>query len=169
MAPGSVARRRGIRAAGLAASVAVMVLSSALATTRPAMAAPGDLDPRFAIGGLAIDGASGRFEAVTTQPDGKIVVAGTGWSNDMADFQVVRYSATGALDPTFGAGGRARSDLGRNELGTAVAVQRDGKIVVGGMQTDVLGEARGQGLVARYLADGTLDSTFGTGGWSSAR
>lgn len=166
MALNGVARRRGGRVTGLAVSLAILVLSSALATAGPALAAPGDLDPGFATGGLAIEAAPpGRFNAMTIQPDGKIVAVGPGWRNDKMDFQVVRYTTGGRRDPTFGVDGRVLSDLGQHEEATAVVVQPDGKIVVGGIQDwDYLNPRYGMGRLARYNADGTLDTTFGKGG-----
>src|SRR3954463_12897964 len=57
-------------------------------------------------------------------------------------------AAPGDLDVTFGVGGRQVTDLGGGDVAVAVAVQPDGKLVVG-----VTG-------LARYAADGTLDPTF---------
>src|SRR5262249_17355903 len=80
-----------------------------------------------------------------------------------SDFAVARYNPSGSLDPTFGTGGRTTTDfLGANDIGNSVALLSTGKIVVAGavshraLKSDI-------GL-ARYNSDGTLDSTFGTGG-----
>ena len=67
-------------------------------------------------------------------------------------------AADGDLDPTFGHGGRVTTDFSLNDRANAVAIQADGKIIaagsgVGGLLT-----------LARYNADGTLDSTFGDNG-----
>lgn len=143
------------------------VLSTIVATVAPASAAPGDLDPGFAGGGLAVDHASpGRYEAVAIQGDRKIVVAGMGWRNERMDVQIVRYLSSGARDPSFGDGGRTLSDFGQDEQATAVAIQADGKIVIGGTRSyDWTNPGVGAGMVARYNVDGSLDVTFGTGGW----
>jgi uncharacterized delta-60 repeat protein len=75
--------------------------------------------------------------------------------------------AAGMLDPTFGAGGSVSTDFGRTSTTTdwaeAVAVQADGKIVVAG-EVDPLDEPGSDFAVARYNADGSLDTSFGTGG-----
>lgn len=69
----------------------------------------------------------------------------------------------GALDPTFGAGGRVRTDFGRIDGIEDLAVQSDGKIVaVGTTQQPVTFDD--QFALARYTRDGSLDATFGTGG-----
>ena len=103
-----------------------MVLATVLAVARPAIALPGDLDPGFATGGLAIEGAPpGRFQAVTTQVDRKVVAADIGWRNDQMDFQVVRYSSAGVRAPSFGLDGRVLSDFGQHEEALAVTLQPD--------------------------------------------
>lgn len=167
MAASGASRHRGGSASGLAVSVAIMALSSLLATARPAIAAPGHLDPSFGTDGVAVEATPpGNFEAMTRQPDGKIVTVGPGWRNDMMDFQIVRYTTRGVRDGTFGHDGRAFLDLGQYEMARAVTLQPDGKILVAGTKSpDWLSPRLGQGLVARYNSDGTLDTTFGTGGW----
>lgn len=88
---------------------------------------------------------------VAIQPDGRIVVAG----NSDGDLAVARLDPGGGLDDTFSGNGKATLDLGGSVSGLGVAVQGDGKIVVAGTNNDV--------ILARYLADGTLDTTFGGG------
>jgi uncharacterized delta-60 repeat protein len=64
-----------------------------------------------------------------------------------------------ALDPTFGSGGKVLTNFvgGSGDRGYDMAVQSDGKIIV-------VGQSDGDFAVARYNADGSLDTTFGTGG-----
>ncbi len=70
-------------------------------------------------------------------------------------------AASGDLDPFFGIGGKVTTTTGYSEKGNAMALQTDGKIVVAGVQDVFLG----RGLVVRYNADGSLDTTFGVGGF----
>lgn len=71
---------------------------------------------------------------------------------------VVR-AAAGELDPTFGTGGKVTTNLGGTADGAgAVVVQPDGKILAGGSV-----DGRDFALL-RYKTDGSLDSSFGTGG-----
>jgi uncharacterized delta-60 repeat protein len=71
-------------------------------------------------------------------------------------------AAPGDLDFTFGANGRVTASPGGGpDVARAVAVQRDGKIVIAGEDGD---GARLRFAVARYNADGTPDQTFGRGG-----
>jgi len=72
------------------------------------------------------------------------------------------FAAPAELDSSFGANGRVTTDFdGRNDVGTSLAVQSDGKIVVAGYSFN--GSNDDVALV-RYHADGTLDDSFGTGG-----
>jgi uncharacterized delta-60 repeat protein len=131
-------------------------------------AAAGDLDPSFDGDGTAITdfGSDDVANGVATQADGKIVAAG--YTRDPAngsDFAVARYNRDGSLDSGFGNGGKVQTDFGgSDDRGSAIAVQADGKIVVAGwalvpdvtFYTDV--------ALARYNPDGSLDSSFGSGG-----
>lgn len=69
-------------------------------------------------------------------------------------------AAPGDLDLTFGIGGKVVTTTGYGEIGSAVALQADGKIVVAGAQDAFLG----RGLVVRYNSDGSVDTSFGIGG-----
>src|SRR5205807_3210130 len=95
------------------------------------------------------------------EPDGKIVAVGTtGRLWDPAaqtEFALVRYKATGSLDPSFGAGGIATTQFGPHPWAASAVRQPDGKIVVGG------GTGKAFGL-ARYTSNGSLDPSFGSGG-----
>ncbi len=107
--------------------------------------------------------------AVVLQPDGKILVAGNvyGGTTSRTDFAVVRYNADGSLDQTFGQGGKVRTDFG-SEVGQAmgvdearsIALQSDGKIVVGGNTTGGITYTERQSALVRYNPNGSLDSTF---------
>ncbi|HEY7986383.1 MAG TPA: cadherin-like domain-containing protein, partial [Methylophilaceae bacterium] len=104
--------------------------------------------------------------AVVVQPDGKILVAGTagGTASTAASFAVARYNSDGSLDSTFDGNGKATTNF-TSVLGSAassVALQADGKVVVAGSAQNV---GTGEDFaVARFNADGSLDSTFGTNG-----
>lgn len=99
---------------------------------------------------------------VIFQPDGKIVAIGWEWNNNGSGtpykFLLIRYNTNGNLDQGFGNGGVAAIAFDQYARAVSGVVQPDGKIVVAG-------ESRGDFLVARYLSDGTLDASFGTGGF----
>ena len=98
-------------------------------------------------------------EEAAVQSDGKIVVAGTSG----ADIAVVRYNTDGSLDTSFGADGIVTTDISGADQGEAVALQGDGKILVSGSSQGPSGSAPDFAVV-RYNTDGSLDTSFGTGG-----
>jgi uncharacterized delta-60 repeat protein len=128
--------------------------------------APGDFDGSFGSGGTVVLGVAGmgwNGTSASVQTDGKVLAAG--WAG--AKGLVVRLSgADGSLDPSFGSGGEAAIQMGTGgtplTLLIAMALQPDGKIVVGGYASDA--SEHQQFVVARLNTDGSLDSTFGTGG-----
>lgn len=153
--------RRKRRPVGRSSLMAVALL---LGTASPAFAQVGSLDPSFGTGGKVTHNPGGATipAGLAMQPDQKIVVVGRTITTASPDFLTVRYNADGSLDGSFGTNGILTTDLGDADDANAVVVQRDGKIVVGGVvgRYAITGKV---GLV-RYNSDGTLDSTFGNGG-----
>src|SRR5215468_504855 len=77
----------------------------------------------------------------------------------------VAQAADGDLDPTFGNGGKVKTDFHRsNDLAHGMALQADGKMVVAGITFIGISATGGDFAVARYNTDGTLDTSFGVGG-----
>jgi uncharacterized delta-60 repeat protein len=103
-------------------------------------------------------GDQSGFEAVAVQADQKIVAAGFTASPTMK-FAVVRYNANGSLDTSFDGDGKAITEMlpARHEA-MSIAIQGDGKIVVGGKGYDAAGQ--GYFLLARYNTSGALDASF---------
>ncbi|WP_019925299.1 hypothetical protein [Nocardia sp. BMG111209] len=129
----------------------------------------GQLDAGFGSGGKVFTDFGGKADvaaAVALEPDGRIVVAGTSHGTDTGDnIAVARYTRNGALDPSFGDGGRVSTDLGtRADRADAVAIQPDGKIVVAGSTHDPDPAQGDNFVVVRYGSDGQLDAGFGSGG-----
>ncbi len=130
--------------------------------------AQNNLDPTFGNGGKVITDFNREdyANAVVLQPDGKLIVAGTTGGPTTSDFLIVRYNGDGSLDTSFGNGGKVLTDFGMQDYAHAIAVQPDGKIVAAGVGE---GPSSTNTVLARYNADGSLDSTFGIGGkvtWS---
>src|SRR5262249_30704498 len=137
----------------------------------------GSLDPTFGSGGQVLSSFtnnSATANALTVQADGKIVIAGgtrAANSKTESDFLVARYNADGSLDTTFGSGGFTATDFkSMTDVARAVALQPQtnapskilaaGRIVSGAHAT----VANYDVGLARYNANGTLDTTFGTKG-----
>lgn len=121
----------------------------------------GSLDSSFGGTGIVttpLGGGADQSHSVTLQSDGKIVAAGFSHNGTDQDFGLVRYDTTGALDLTFNTTGIVTTDFGNgDDVGRSVAIQADGKIVVGGWASN------GTNLdyaVARYNTNGSLDNTF---------
>ncbi len=126
----------------------------------------GTLDTTFDFDGKAAVNAGGTFSIgakVALQADGKIVVAGIAYNGSDYDFALVRFNANGAADATFGGGGKVTTPVAASmsDRATGVAIQADGKIVVGGYSG--VGISLDFALV-RYNTDGSLDATFGASG-----
>jgi len=121
----------------------------------------GSLDVNFGTGGTVTTDFGGDDDsgnAVAIQQDGKIVVAGSAGSEENSNFAVARYNRDGSLDVNFGTGGTVTTDFGGDlDFGSAVTLQKDGKIVVAGSSDNDF-------AVARYNTDGSVDMSFGTGG-----
>jgi uncharacterized delta-60 repeat protein len=119
----------------------------------------GSLDPVFGTGGMVtIDvGSAVRGSDVAIQPGGKILVTGfvSGpLGEGVGDFALVRYQPDGALDQTFGAGGVVATDFsGGLDVGRAIALQSNGRIIVAGSTADTFALARYEGwdVVNTYL------------------
>lgn len=80
------------------------------------------------------------------------------------DFALARYNSDGSLDSSFGSAGKVSTDFfGNLDIAVAVALQSDGKIIASGQVFDAPGNNILFGL-ARYNSNGSLDSTFGSGG-----
>ena len=109
-------------------------------------------------------GADNIVQALALQPDGKILVGGSftmlggGGIGTTIRNRLGRLHADGSLDADFNPG----ANVGVN----AVALQSDGKILVGGAFTTLGGGGTGtstRNRIGRLHADGTLDATFNPG------
>lgn len=127
-------------------------------------AADGSLDPRWGARGVAATRLAERDHhalAVAVQPDGKVVVAGAVPASGAYRFALARYLADGSPDAGFGEGGHTVTPFRYDVQPAAVVVQPDGRIVVAGTASDYDGTYF---ALARYGADGSLDTSFGTEG-----
>jgi uncharacterized delta-60 repeat protein len=122
----------------------------------------GGLDSTFDMDGKQTTdlgfGGDDRAYACVIQPDGKILVAGYATGPSSKDFAVVRYNSNGSLDASFDTDGKVLTDLGSfHDIPYAMALQTDGKIVIGGGSSDGTYD---DFAVVRYNIDGSLDLSF---------
>lgn len=110
-------------------------------------------------------GSLERVNGMAIQSDGKIVVAGAVVHpvSGESDFALARFTPDGELDTSFGTLGHVSFSFHNDDVATAVAIQPDGKIVVAGYEGSGFGI---NFLLARFWPSGTLDNTFGFGGFN---
>jgi uncharacterized delta-60 repeat protein len=127
----------------------------------------GALDNTFGTGGKFTWSANNQDTqaySIAMQPDGKIVVSGSWDNNTNFDFIIMRLTAAGALDNSFGTAGKVMTAIGTDDdEAYSVAVQLDGKIVAGG-DIYVPSQTGYDIAVVRYTSGGTVDNSFGTAG-----
>jgi uncharacterized delta-60 repeat protein len=152
----------------------------------------GSVDTAFGNGGKVQQtvGSGGSAFQLALQADGKIVAAGAALGGSgLTSLALTRYNTDGSLDTSFGSAGTVTTKFdGKVDVATGVAIQQDGKIVVGGFTSSAAAEDQlspasqlypnnlsfvflmavtspgSQIAVARYNPDGSLDTSFGTGG-----
>ena len=111
--------------------------------------ADGSLDTGFDSG----TGADNRVYTIVVQADGKILIGGEFTAyNGITRNRIVRINADGSLDSGFDPG------TGADNTVSSIALQADGKIIIGGNFTSYNGTTRNR--IARLNADGSLDTGF---------
>ena len=155
----------------LFAAASLLVGAVAIAKPRPKpkhkpKGPPAALDFAFGSRGLTALGKGYQLLGVVTQSNGKVVVAGDQQLRSGVRLVVARLTSAGRLDRAFNHG---HVQFGPKEkaggsIGSAVAIQRDGKILVTGVVTDRSGLAQMGMLAVRFTSAGRLDRSFGSGG-----
>lgn len=129
-----------------------------------------EIDAAFGTSGKVVTAMgtnSNIANAVALQPDGKFLVGGTYVSNHGEnDFALARFNANGSLDTTFGTAGKVVTsfiDNGHNySFVNSIHPLPDGRFIVVG--TSGVASLFSKLVMARYNADGSLDTGFGTNG-----
>ncbi|MBC7938981.1 MAG: hypothetical protein H7Z19_04330 [Chitinophagaceae bacterium] len=127
--------------------------------------ADGSLDSGFGTGGRTITpigNSTDQVHALVRQADGKIVAGGSATFTQTTgqDFALVRYNANGSLDGSFGSGGKVTTPIGSaGDLIYSVATQS-----IAGQERIVAVGGEGTFMAARYMPNGTLDTSFGNNG-----
>ncbi|MGA9354167.1 MAG: hypothetical protein WBV46_10795 [Terriglobales bacterium] len=149
------------------ATVSPLALAILTCAASYAVAQAGTLDTTFGSNGI-VSTALREVNAVAIQSDGKIVLAGLGVANNQVADTLIRLNTDGSLDTSFGSGGVANlaptGVLAANGF-FAMAIQSNGEIVGATATTSDAGANFVQ--VARVEANGSLDSSFGSGGFTA--
>ncbi|MBK6485167.1 MAG: T9SS type A sorting domain-containing protein [Chitinophagales bacterium] len=124
-------------------------------------------DVTFGSNGTAIfnlnNGDDMAYAILRSPFDNRILIGGrVGDGSTKTDFLVMAITESGLLDSTFGNNGRASIHIKVNDAGLDLAVQANGRIVLGG--TSGAGFATNDFAICRFNDDGSIDSTFGTNG-----
>lgn len=134
----------------------------------------GRTDLCFGVGGytdLSAGPGTMGLGPVAVQTDGRIVAAGTvrtgTGANAVYDVGVVRLMSNGAIDSNFGTGGKTITGVSNEDIVFSIALSTDGKILTGGYRTFPAPTGGYGMLLARFNPDGTLDGSFGSGGFAS--
>ncbi|MGK2878484.1 MAG: delta-60 repeat domain-containing protein [Solirubrobacterales bacterium] len=149
-----------------ALTIAILLLTTA---TTSALAAPGDLDPTFGVGGFATAPTNATFpstgaEEIALTASGQILAAGSLYDAGAYSISVQRFNPDGSIDSSFGDGGLATAALPAGtaiNAVTGVGAQPDGSVVVGARvypTTPI--NAPGLFAVIRFTSSGQLDPTF---------
>jgi uncharacterized delta-60 repeat protein len=127
----------------------------------------GRLDSSFGTNGtvtISINGGGGMDSgaAMALQPNGKIVIVGGAPDGPYGPtmFAAVRLNTNGSLDQTFGHGGIASIPIGTYSIANAVVIEPDGKIALAGTALN----GHNEFAAARLNPNGTIDTSFGSGG-----
>lgn len=145
--------------------------------------ASGAIDTNFGIAGAAgtkFGIGSNTTDGLAVDSSGRIVAVGSGNNgtpNDNADMIMARFTSAGQLDLTFNGTGRRAENfavpgaISNVDFAKAVAIQPDGKIVVGGAGDNILsagGTYQGGFHLLRYNSNGSRDGSFGQGGLAAS-
>jgi len=154
-------------------NIGLFVIAIVFAFLSQTVFAAGERDPNFGTGGR-VNINFGRnvnlARAAVLQTDGKIVIVGESGDSVFGNtsIAVARLNTDGSLDATFGSNGLVLTNFTANVMGdraTTVAIQSDGKIVVGGSAPVISQNSRRDVFaIARYNPNGSLDTSFGAGG-----
>lgn len=123
----------------------------------------GTLDTLFGTNGTvtSLFGDGTTATAFALDADAKIVVVGVCVEDGTPQLLLARYNTDGSLDTTFGVNGFVITEIGFHSKGTDILIQNDGTLLVSGY---TLLDSQNLFVLAKYTADGILDTTFGSNG-----
>ncbi|MFH1526477.1 MAG: hypothetical protein ABIG69_07465, partial [Bacteroidota bacterium] len=141
--------------------IVVLVVLFLFHTSALAQGKEGTLDPTFnpvykinTPMGASLDSAT----AIARDPNSpQFVQVGKTFNGSNYDFAVVRYDLSGNPASFFGKGGKVTLDISGDDIANDVKMTSDGKITV-------VGSSNGDFAIVKYISNGVLDPSFGTGG-----
>ena len=123
--------------------------------------ANGALDAGFGDAGKRVLTNLALGEAMVLQPDGRIIVGGNALGGALTQFGLMRLTANGETDSSFGGGLVLTSFTTRGDFGFALALDARGRVLLAGHSSN---QSNSDFAVARYTAGGALDTGFDADG-----
>jgi len=120
----------------------------------------GTLDTSFGTSGKVIQPIGSALDdgqSLAIQSDGKILLGGYCSNGSNLDFCIARFNSNGTLDTSFGSSGKVIQPIGGGGLGYSLAIQSDGKILLGGF---CYNGSNDDFCIARFNSNGSLDTSF---------
>lgn len=149
----------------LAAGRAYVGTQSCFAVAR--YAADGSLDTTFGAGGgatIAFGSYNSEALAVVVQADGRIILAGYDYNAGHQRFALTRLTSAGALDTSFGTSGRTVLQIENASFANAMVQDSSGRLILGGYAMPLAEGGTWNFALARFTANGVLDTAFGSDG-----
>lgn len=145
---------------------AFLIITILLLSPFKLFAQAGALDLSFDEDGIVypeLGDSSTSAQAMVVDELGRITIGGTIGNGDTKDFLIVRLLDDGSFDPSWGEDGKVLTGFPTTDDGLlCMAIQPDGKVITAGYRRGETGSLRS--ALARYLPDGTLDSSFSDDG-----
>ncbi len=135
----------------------------------------GSLDVSYGANGwiaTGFDSSDSQVKDAALQADGKFLLGGYSYNNSTGvnSMAVARYNEDGSMDTTFGTAGKVNINSGNNEdYAAAIAIQSDGKILIGGYTYVGDNPLRYDLVAVRLNTDGSLDANYGNNGIAISR
>lgn len=130
----------------------------------------GSLDTSFGTNGwitTEFDSSYSQVKDATSQDDGKILLSGFGSDISTGRYKIAaaRFNTDGSIDTTFGTSGQVYFNIGDNDdYAAAIAVQTNGKIVIGGYTVVSTNPSKYDFAAVRLNTNGTFDDNYGNNG-----
>ncbi|WP_298223656.1 T9SS type A sorting domain-containing protein [Flavobacterium sp.] len=126
----------------------------------------GILDTNFGNNGWLNEATNGIYNILLIQNDGKILLVGMSYNNNITKQSLERYNTNGNLDTTFGNNGLVINDLTNYayEIVSSAKIYDNKIILVGSSYNN--NETQSLATISRYNLDGSLDTSFGLNGYN---
>lgn len=131
----------------------------------------GVVDSSFGYNGIITNSLQDYFQSINKiiiLPDDRILTLATGTkSGNLQDIVIGKYNSDGTPDAGFGENGFIIQDLGFQEQPQNMIVQKDGSFIISGTYVENISQSKIKIFTARFKQDGSLDKTYGNGGFGS--